>query len=106
MPRYSDMRKMRTKIYWQISIIEKNTELIEKRFENFEILKNLNIPVVLYIEMGNEKVANTIVNEVGNGCVAMQIQTLHNVSKEDFESGQTWVSLMERNLEVLRKALQ
>lgn len=24
MPRYSDMRKMRTKIYWQISIIEKN----------------------------------------------------------------------------------
>ena len=63
------------------------------------------IPVVLYIEMGNEKVANTIVNEVGNGCVAMQIQTLHNVSKEDFESGQTWVSLMERNLEVLRKAL-
>ena len=64
------------------------------------------IPVVLFIEMGNEKVANTIVNEVGNGCVAMQIQTLHNVSKEDFESGQTWVSLMERNLDVLRKALQ
>ena len=71
-----------------------------------DMVRNEAIPVVLFIEMGNEKVANTIANEVGNGCVAMQIQTLHNVSKEDFESGQTWVSLMERNLEVLRKALQ
>lgn len=32
------------------SIIEKNTELIEKRFENFEISKSLNIPVVLYMK--------------------------------------------------------
>lgn len=32
------------------SVIEKNTELIEKRFENFEILKSLNIPVVLYMK--------------------------------------------------------
>ncbi len=32
------------------SIIEKNTESIEKRFETFEILKNLNIPVILYIK--------------------------------------------------------
>jgi len=70
------------------------------------IVRDEDIPVVLYIEMGNEKVANTIANEVGNECKAMQIQTLHNVSKEDFESGQTWVSLMERNLDVLKVVLQ
>lgn len=32
------------------SFIEKNTELIEKRFETFEISKKSNIPVVLYMK--------------------------------------------------------
>ena len=68
-------------------------------------VKEENIPVVLYIEMNNGKVAKTIANEVEN-CEAMQIQTLHNVSLDDFNNGETWVSLMTRNLDVLKKALQ
>lgn len=68
--------------------------------------KEEKTPVILYIELNNGKVANTIANEVGNGCKAMQIQTLHNVSKTDFDNGKTWVSLMERNLDVLKTALQ
>ena len=36
----------------------------------------------------------------------MQIQTLHNISKDDFKNGETYVSLMERNLPVLKEALQ
>lgn len=62
------------------------------------------VPVVLYIELGNYKVANTIAQETGTQ--VMQIQTLHNVSKTDFENGETYVSLMTRNLDVLKKALQ
>ena len=50
------------------------------------------------------KVARTIADETGS--TAMQIQTLHNLSKTDFDNGETWVSLMRRNIEVLRKALQ
>ena len=69
-------------------------------------VKEDKIPVVLYIELNNGSVAKTIANEVGDGCVAMQIQTLHNVSLDDFKKGETWVSLMTRNLEVLKKALQ
>ena len=68
--------------------------------------KEEKTPVILYIELNNGKVANTIANEVGNGCKAMQIQTLHNVSKTDFDNGETWVSLMERNIDVLKAALQ
>ena len=68
--------------------------------------KEEKTPVILYIELNNGKVANTIANEVENGCKAMQIQTLHNVSKTDFDNGETWVSLMERNLDVLKAALQ
>ena len=65
-----------------------------------------NIPVVLYIELNNGKVAKVIAEEVGNNVQAMQIQTLHNVRLEDFNNGETWVSLMERNIDVLKKALQ
>ena len=66
-------------------------------------IKEENIPVVLYIELNNGRVAKTIAKETG--AKAMQIQTLHNVSLDDFKSGETWVSLMTRNLEVLKAAL-
>lgn len=69
-------------------------------------VKEEKIPVVLYVELNPGKVANIIANEVGNGCEAMQIQALHNVSLDDFENGETWVSLMSRNIDVLKKALQ
>ena len=67
-------------------------------------VKEENIPVVLYIELSTGKTAKTIAQETG--ATAMQIQTLHNVSKDDFNNGETYVSLMKRNLEVLKKALQ
>ena len=69
-------------------------------------VKEENIPVVLYVELNPGKVAKTIATEAGNGCEAMQIQALHNVSLDDFQNGETWVSLMERNVDVLKKALQ
>ena len=69
-------------------------------------VKDENIPVVLYIELNNGSVAQRIAESAGNGCKTMQIQTLHNVSLDDFKNGETWVSLMTRNVEVLRFALQ
>lgn len=68
--------------------------------------KEENTPVILYIELNPGRVANIIADEVGNGCQTMQIQTLHNVSLDDFNNGETWVSLMTRNIDVLKKALQ
>ena len=69
-------------------------------------VKEEKIPVVLYIELNDGRVAKTIANEAGNGCQALQIQTLHNISLEDFNNGETWVSLMTRNIDVLQKALK
>lgn len=69
-----------------------------------KIVEEEDIPVVLYIELSDGTIANTIANETG--ATAMQIQTMHNVSKTDFENGETYVSLMTRNLEVLKAALQ
>lgn len=70
------------------------------------IAKEEKIPVILYIELNTGKVAQTIASEVGNDCTAMKIQTLHNIEKDDFENGETWVTLMKRNAEVLKEALQ
>ena len=63
-----------------------------------------NIPVVLYIELSTGKTALSIAEETGSE--AMQIQSLHNISKSDFENGETYVTLMTRNLDVLKRALQ
>ena len=68
-------------------------------------VKNEKIPVVLYIELNNGSVAKGIAESVGENCKAMQIQTLHNISLDDFNNGETWVSLMTRNLDVLKTAL-
>ena len=67
-------------------------------------IKEEKIPVVLYIELNDGRVAKTIAKETG--AKAKQIQTLHNVSLDDFNRGETWVSLMNRNLKVLKLALQ
>lgn len=48
-------------------------------------VKEENIPVVLYIELNDGKVARIIAREAEETCEAMQIQTIHNVSKDDFE---------------------
>ena len=73
------------------------TYLVEK-------VKEENIPVVLYIELSTGKTAKSIADETGTE--AVQIQTLHNISKDDFENGETYVSLMGKNIDVLKKALQ
>ncbi len=68
------------------------------------LVREENIPVVLYIENGNVKVASIIAEETGT--VAMEFQSLHSISSEDYNNGETYVTLMERNLEILKLALQ
>lgn len=67
-------------------------------------IKEEKIPVVLYIELSTGNIAKTISEETG--CEMLRIESLHNVTKNDFDNGETYVSLMTRNLEVLKKALQ
>ena len=69
-----------------------------------DLVKAEDIPVILYIENGNIKVANIIAEETG--AKAIQIQTLHTISSDDYNNGETYVTLMNRNLDVLKQALQ
>ena len=68
-----------------------------------EIIKEKNIPVVLYIELSSQKVANAIAKETGTQ--TMCLQSCQSISKHDFENGETYVSIMQENVKTLKVAL-
>lgn len=70
--------------------------LIEKVLED-------RIPVIYTIELSSQKTAKTIAEETG-----AEILTFHSVqtvSEDDFTNGETYVSLMSRNVEALQRGL-
>lgn len=62
-----------------------------------------NIPVVLKIELSSDNIASTICKETG--AQMLTFYSCHNISKEDFDSGETYLSLMQKNTETLKIAL-
>lgn len=62
------------------------------------------IPVVLTIEFSNGKIADTLCE--ATGAAKMEFHSCHNVSADNIKTGETYVSLMKRNVEVLKKALE
>lgn len=69
------------------------TELVEE-------IKDKNIPVVYYAEMSNKKVAKTLCDETG--AKMLLFHSCHNVTKEEFEEGVTYLQLMKQNLDNLK----
>lgn len=69
-----------------------------------ETIKENKIPVVLYIELSNQKVSNTLAEETGTK--TMCLQSCQSISKKDFEEGKTYVTIMQENVETLKEALQ
>lgn len=61
------------------------------------------IPVVFYIELSNERMADTICE--ATGAKKLLLHSCHNVSKTDFENGATYISLMLQNAENLKEAV-
>lgn len=62
-----------------------------------------NLLVIFYIEFSNRNVANTVLESTN--AKALQLHSCHNVSKEDFDSGVSYVDLMRQNLMALKEAL-
>ena len=61
------------------------------------------IPVVFKCDLSPGKLADTIAE--ATGAKVRTLYSAHTLSKEDFEAGETYLSLMERNLEAMREAL-
>jgi len=66
--------------------------------------KELNVNTIYYIEMSNHQIADVIAESV-DGNTAM-IHSCHNVTQDEFDSGETYVSLMKRNLETYKETVK
>ena len=66
-------------------------------------VKEENIPVIFSIEFSNQKVAKTI--SEATGAKIYEFHSCHNVTSDDFKNGASYLSLMTRNAEVLKEAL-
>lgn len=66
-------------------------------------VKEDNIPVVFHIELSNKSIALAIADETG--AKVREYHTAHNISQKDFDDGVTYVDIMNKNIEVLKEAL-
>jgi len=66
-------------------------------------MKEKQIPVIYYGELTDPRVARSLSRETG--AEMLLLHSCHNVTKEEFESGVTYLSLMKQNAENLRKGL-
>lgn len=61
------------------------------------------VPTVFCIELSNRKLAQTLADE--NGLSVSEFHTCHNITADDFGAGESYVSLMERNYQMLQNVL-
>lgn len=66
-------------------------------------VKENKIPVILKIELSSGVVANTIAEETN--AEVMTFYSCHNLTKEQFEKGETYLSMMTENVHTLKIAL-
>ena len=76
---------------------------IDDIIEMNNIIKKNNVPVIYVKELTSRDVAESIVN--GTSCQILELHSGHNLSKEDFEKGVTLLSLFEKNINALKRAL-
>lgn len=67
-------------------------------------VKKRKLPVVLKIELTSSRVADSIAE--ASGAKVETFSTCHNVTKEEFDSGATYLGLMKQNISVLKDALE
>lgn len=69
-----------------------------------DTVKQNDIKYVYYIELSNQAVAKAVCEQTG--AQMLLLHSCHNVTKDDFAAGATYLKLMQGNLENLKKGLQ
>ena len=81
--------------------VEASTQTISKLINT---VKEKSLPAVFYIELSNHKIADTVAE--ATKVATYQLNSVQNISKADFDNGETWVSLMEKNALALDKGMR
>ncbi len=70
-------------------------------------LDEYSLPAVLTIDGSDQRIAETIINNTeSKNQIILTLDSMQSVSAQDISSGTTYLSIMEKNLEVLSKALK
>ena len=81
--------------------VEANTKTISRLIDT---VKQKKLTSIFYIELGNHKIADSIAESTGTKTILLQ--SCQNVTKNDFDNGETWLSLMKYNTEALNIGLR
>lgn len=68
-----------------------------------DLVREEAAPVVYQIELSNGNIARSIADS--SGARVETFYTCHNITADDFNAGETYLSLMQRNVESLKEAL-
>ena len=66
-------------------------------------VKEEKIPVVLKMELSNDNIAKAIAE--ATGAEVKVFYSCHNITAEQFRAGETYLSMMEKNVGTLKEAL-
>ena len=67
-------------------------------------MKKNDIKVVFYQEASSGRIADSIAKETG--AKKLVFHTIHNATQEEIDNGETYISLMKKNLGNLKQALE
>lgn len=82
---------------------ENSEPSVTKVKEVIDYMKENNINVIFYQELSAGKIADTISKETG--ATKLVFHTIHNASQEEIDNSETYISLMQKNLQNLKQAL-
>ncbi|MBR6765760.1 MAG: zinc ABC transporter substrate-binding protein [Clostridia bacterium] len=71
--------------------------------EIIEAIRSQGLKAVLYEELSQGRIADTIKNEAG--VEKLLLHTCHNLTKEEMNKGETYISLMEKNIYNLNRVI-
>lgn len=75
----------------------------KKMVELIQTIEENGIPVVYTIEMSNGAIAQTLVSETG--VEVLQMHSMQTVTQSEFEAGETYITLMQKNLDAIERGL-
>ena len=81
--------------------VEASTATISRLIDT---VNEKQLPAVFYIELGNHKIADSISESTKTK--ALLLESCQNVTKTNFQNGETWVTLMDKNAETLNIGLK
>ncbi|MBO4636156.1 MAG: zinc ABC transporter substrate-binding protein [Clostridiales bacterium] len=81
----------------------------EASFETVAFLSDkmdeLGLPVIMTIENSDNRIANTVIDNLSSPVQILSLDSMQSVTREDVDAGATYLGIMESNLEVLETAL-